>query len=258
MANAVPVSPLPPLQKVLEAAAVLPDGYAYALFPLSSLDAVSTSGVPFKVLHLVRHAQGTHNAAFAAASSSGAVSPGRDETAADPTYLSEEWADARLTDLGKAQSSSLRPSLEGVALDVVFTSTLSRTIETALLAVPPGPPFVAVDLIRERIGTHPCDRRRSKAALAADFPGLDLSLLETEDDNKWTPEREPWADVTARAEAFCGFVRSRKEERVLAVTHNDFLQGLLLQSRVQRSDDSLKVVFKNAQHLPLVLAWRRA
>jgi len=175
----------------------------------------------------------------------------------------QDWADSRLTALGRSQASALAAVLAPLRMDVVFTSCLSRTIETALLAVPgpptapPRPPFVALDVLRERIGTHPCDRRRSRAALAADFPNVDFSDLATEEDDKWTPEREPWADVVVRAERFCGIVRQRSEAHIAAATHNDLLQGLLLKSRVALADEALRVVFGNAEHLPTVLCWRK-
>jgi len=221
----------------------MPDGYAYAVFPLSRLPDVAEAAVPHKVLHVTRHAQGQHNEAML-------------KSGNPNEYKNEAWADSRLTELGKAQAKALRPSLEGVLVDVVLVSCLSRTIQTAELAFPPGPPTVCLDVLRERIGTHPCDRRRTKAELAADFPKVDFSDLASEADDKWTPEREPWEGVVARAEALCGLLRARKEESIALVTHNDFLQGLLLKSRLQPSDDSLRVQFSNAQCVPMVLAWR--
>ena len=233
----------------LAGAQPLADGYAYALYPLSALPdiAAAVSANSYKVLHLIRHAQGQHNQAVA-------------DTGDEEEYKSEAWADSRLTELGRSQAAALAPALAGARLDVVLTSSLSRTIQTALLAVPaPQPPFVALDLLRERIGTHPCDRRRSRAALAADFPAVDFSDLTTEEDDKWSPAREPWAGVVERAERFCAIVRGRPEEHLAATTHNDFLQGLLLMSRVALADEAqLKVTFANAQHLPAVLVWRPA
>lgn len=229
----------------LSSAPPLADGYAYALYPLSALGELSAAGVPRKVLHLIRHAQGWHNHAVAARGD-------------EEEYKSEAWADSRLTTLGMAQAATLQGKLAGVALDVVLTSCLSRTIQTALLGVPAGPPFVALDILRERIGTHPCDRRRSRAALAADFPAVDFGDLATEEDDKWTPAREPWADVVRRAERFCALARARKEAAIAVTTHNDFLQGLLLMSRVALADEALRVTFANAEHLAVVLTWREA
>lgn len=230
----------------LSAAAELADGAAYCLYPLSSLDALAAAGVPRKVVHLIRHAQGSHNAA---------VSASGDEA----EYCNEAWADARLTELGRSQAAALVPVLSDLRLDAVLTSCLSRTIETASGALPAGParpPFFALDVLRERIGTHPCDRRRARAALRADYPHVDLSDLASEEDDKWSPAREPWEGVVARAEAFCAAARARKEEHLAVCTHNDFLVALLQMSRVALADDVLKVTFTNAQHLPVVLTWR--
>jgi len=234
----------------LAAAQPLADGFAYALYPASAAGEVSAalagSGAGCKELHLVRHAQGVHNQAVA-------------ETGDEAEYKSEKWADSRLTALGRSQASALAPRLAGLASqpEVVLTSCLSRTIETALLALPGHARVVALDVLRERIGTHPCDRRRSRAALAADFPAVDFSDLSTEEDDKWTPAREPWDGVVARAERFCGMARLRPEACIAVTTHNDFLQGLLLMSRVALADEALRITFQNAEHLPVILAWRK-
>jgi len=179
-----------------------------------------------------------------------------ERTGDEEEYKNEAWADSRLTELGESQASSLRPSLEGVPIEVVLVSPLSRAIKTGLLAVPPGPKFVIQDAIRERIGTHPCDRRRTRAELAADFPSVDSADLSSEADDKWSAAREPWAGVVARAEGFCSTLRLRPERDLAVVTHNDFLQALLLMSRdVRIADERLRIKFRNAQHLPVILTW---
>lgn len=121
--------------------------------------------------------------------------------------------------------------------------------------MPPGPPFVVDELLRERIGTHPCDKRRSRAELAADFPSLDLSSLGTEEDSQWTPEREPMPALISRADAWLDAVSVRPETSLAAVSHNDFLTALLFDSSLRLADPSLRRKFANAEHLPLVLTW---
>lgn len=143
-------------------------------------------------------------------------------------------------------------------VDVVLTSSLSRTIQTGMLAIPPGPRFEVVDDLRERIGQHPCDKRRSKSELALDFPDLDLSNLDTEEDERWSVAREPLTDLVARAERVCDVLRQRKETHIAVVTHNDFLQALLMESpRLQVTDIKLRRFFGNAEHLAVVLTWER-
>jgi broad specificity phosphatase PhoE len=146
--------------------------------------------------------------------------------------------------------------MERHPLSVVFVSPLSRTIQTGLLAIPEGPPFIVEDDIRERIGTHPCDKRRSRAELRADFPNVDFSTLAAEEDDKWTPEREPWGDLIARSTRVLHKLAARPETHIGLVTHNDFLQALLLDNeRLRLASSALRKKFGNAEHLALVLSW---
>jgi broad specificity phosphatase PhoE len=171
-------------------------------------------------------------------------------------YKNWAWHDSRLTDLGKEQASSVRPSMEKYQVDIVFVSPLSRAILTGILAIPEGPRFVVEDDIRERIGTHPCDKRRSKKEIKADFPIVDVETLETEEDNKWSEAREPWDDLILRAERVLHKIKNRPENHIALVTHNDFLQALLLDyQHLHVTDPSIRRKFKNAEHLPLILTW---
>ena len=178
-----------------------------------------------------------------------------------PIFSTEEyknwaWHDSRLTDLGKEQAASVRPVMENYPVDVVFVSPLSRAILTGILAIPEGPPFIVEDDIRERIGTHPCDKRRSRKEIKADFPSVDVDTLETEEDNKWSEAREPWEDLISRAERVLHKVKGRPETRIALVTHNDFLQALLLDyPHLHVTDPSIRRKFENAEHLPLVITW---
>ena len=165
------------------------------------------------------------------------------------------WRDSRLTDLGKQQALALRPTMAQHRVDVVFVSPLSRTIQTGLLAIPEGPPFIVEDDVRERIGTHPCDQRRSRTEIAADFPNVDVSTLATEEDDKWTPEREAWSALIERAMRVLHKLKAREESHIAVVTHNDFLQALLLDSALKLGDESLRKKFGNAEHMAVVLTW---
>ena len=152
----------------------------------------------------------------------------------------------------------MRPTMEQHRVDVVLVSPLSRTIQTGLLAIPPGPPFIVEDDVRERIGVHPCDLRRSRTELAADFPSVDVTTLAAEEDDKWTPEREPWAALVDRAMRVLHQVKARPETHVAIVTHNDFLQALLLDSQLRLASEALRKKFGNAEHMPIVLTWADA
>lgn len=222
------------------------DGRRYSLLAPTELANVSKSGMAFKTLHLVRHAQAQHNAACIAAGGDRSI------------YLSEALVDARLTDLGRMQAEALRDALAAadVEVDVVLVSPLSRCCETAKIAFPAGSRFVATETCRERSGQHPCDRRRTRTELQTDFPEVDFSALATDADSSWTAERESEAALVARAEAFCAELAARPEARITVVAHNDFLQALLLRSRLDVADAALRVPFENARHGSGLLTWQ--
>ncbi|XP_039049790.1 phosphoglycerate mutase-like protein 1 [Hibiscus syriacus] len=199
-----------------------------------------------KTLHLVRHAQGVHN-----------VAAEKDPAA----YLSEQYFDAQLTPLGWKQVDNLRKHVLETGLskkvDLVTVSTSLRTMQTAVgvfggdeykdgmdvlpLVVAnagesdrPGnsslncPPFVAVELCRERLGVHPCDRRRSISEYQSLFHAIDFSLIKSEDDVLWvagTPEKKE--DVVARGMQFLNWLRTRKEKEIAVVSHGGFLYHTL-------------------------------
>ncbi|PSS26168.1 Phosphoglycerate mutase-like protein, partial [Actinidia chinensis var. chinensis] len=147
-----------------------------------------------KTLHIVRHAQGIHNV---------------DGEKNYKAYMNPEYFDAQLTPLGWQQVDNLRKHVRSCGLikkvDLVITSPLFRTMQTAvgvfggegytdrMDAVPlmvanagnsgrPAissldcPPIVAVELCREHLGVHPCDKRRSISEYQCLFPAVDFSL----------------------------------------------------------------------------------
>ncbi|XP_062225053.1 phosphoglycerate mutase-like protein isoform X2 [Phragmites australis] len=147
-----------------------------------------------KTIHLVRHAQGIHN-----------VEGETDHSA----YMKPEFFDARITPLGWKQVDCLREHVKkcGLAkrIELVLCSPLLRTMQTAVGVfggenytngenAPPlmvenaghskrraisslnCPPFLAVETCRERLGVHPCDKRRSVTEYRTLFPAIDFSL----------------------------------------------------------------------------------
>nr|KJB79522.1 hypothetical protein B456_013G053200 [Gossypium raimondii] len=147
-----------------------------------------------KTLHLVRHAQGIHNV---------------DGDKNYKAYMSPEYFDAHITPLGWQQVDNLRKHVHecGLAkrIDLVITSPLLRTLQTAvgvfggdgytermdvvpLMVANAGnsgraaisslncPPIVAVELCREHLGVHPCDKRRNISDYQFLFPAVDFSL----------------------------------------------------------------------------------
>ncbi|KAL8541703.1 hypothetical protein ACS0TY_002822 [Phlomoides rotata] len=208
------------------------NGVSPSLFPLHRC----------KTIHLVRHAQGIHNV---------------DGDKNYKAYMSEEYFDAHLTQLGWQQVDNLRKHVHSTGLikniDMVITSPLLRTIQTAvgvfggeaytdkmdglpLMVANAGnsgrpaisslnsPPILAVELCREHLGVHPCDKRRSISEYERLFPAVDFSLIESDDDILWKADvRETKEEVADRGVNFINWLFTRKEKEIAVVTHSGFL-----------------------------------
>lgn len=199
-----------------------------------------------KTIHLVRHAQGIHN-----------VEGEKDHQA----YLSETFFDAHVTPLGWQQVENLRKHVQASGLskriELVIVSPLLRTMQTAVgvfggeeyidgIDTPPlmvenagsssrkaisslnCPPFIAVELCREHLGVHPCDRRRTISEYQPLFPAIDFSLIENNEDILWEPDiRETNEHLAARGVSFMNWLWTRKEKEIAVVTHSGFLYHTL-------------------------------
>ncbi|KAL8554853.1 hypothetical protein ACS0TY_002870 [Phlomoides rotata] len=171
--------------------------------------------------------------------------------------MSEEYFDAHLTQLGWQQVDNLRKHVHSTGLikniDMVITSPLLRTIQTAvgvfggeaytdkmdglpLMVANAGnsgrpaisslnsPPILAVELCREHLGVHPCDKRRSISEYERLFPAVDFSLIESDDDILWKADvRETKEEVADRGVNFINWLFTRKEKEIAVVTHSGFL-----------------------------------
>ena len=177
-----------------------------------------------KLVHFVRHAQGTHNVAG--------------EQNYD-NYQSEEWFDAPLTDVGKRQCDSLAAhtatGFSSAALLVV--SPLTRTLQTATLCFPTlvgtagaaRIPWLAHECVREQTGFHPCDRRQRISEVSPLFPHVDFALVEAQEEEdpfyySCGGAREPDINVAQRSRAFFEWLAARPEKEVVVVTHSAFLR----------------------------------
>ncbi|KAL7002954.1 hypothetical protein U1Q18_004114 [Sarracenia purpurea var. burkii] len=190
----------------------------------------------------VRHAQGIHNI---------------DGEKNYKAYMNPEYFDAQLTPLGWQQVDNLRKHVHSCGLlkriDLVITSPLLRTMQTAvgvfggegykdkidalpLMVANAGksahpaissldcPPIVAVELCREHLGVHPCDRRRSISEYQCLFPAVDFSLIESDEDILWHADiRETKEELQARGMKFMNWLWTRKEREIAIITHSGFL-----------------------------------
>ncbi|XP_022922659.1 phosphoglycerate mutase-like protein 1 isoform X1 [Cucurbita moschata] len=195
-----------------------------------------------KTIHLVRHAQGIHNV---------------DGDKSYKAYMRPEFFDAHITQLGWQQIDNLRKHVHASGLsrkiELVVTSPLLRTLQTAvgvfggegyttgmdvlpLMIANAGnsaraaisslncPPIAAVELCREHLGVHPCDKRRNISDYQFLFPAVDFSLIESDEDVLWKADiRETKEELAARGLQFLNWLWTRKEKEIAVVTHSGFL-----------------------------------
>ena len=183
-----------------------------------------------KRVHFVRHGQGEHNKL-------------KDEIGRI-AYQDPRVLDARLTQLGKQQAEALQPLVEGLEVELVVVSPLSRAVETAQIGFRAHKcPFVANELCREQCGgSHICDKRRTTAELKADFPQIDFADLATNEDALHGNERELLTSIADRAFKFIMWLRRRPESNIAVVCHSQFLV-MLFNSVLQTSNPKLKSWF---------------
>mmetsp|Transcript_30556 Transcript_30556/g.73316 ORF Transcript_30556/g.73316 Transcript_30556/m.73316 type:complete len:309 (+) Transcript_30556:18-944(+) len=146
----------------------------WKLYPIESYNELRTKHGKenIKVIHMVRHAEGTHNV--------------------ERDYKNEKNLDARLTEKGMAQCQTLAQHTQATMMkdllqqdidnDVaVITSPMTRCVQTALYSFPwlladddDKVPFVALESIRESVN-YACDRRRTITEISKEYPRVDFS-----------------------------------------------------------------------------------
>jgi broad specificity phosphatase PhoE len=226
----------------------------------------SNSDPSSKIVYWVRHAQGHHNV--------GLEERGR-EALMDPKFF-----DAKLTPKGLTQVQQSHNKLKILSkitgkthledIELVVVSPLSRTLQSAA-GMFPDKKIVAKEEVRERIGTHPCDKRRPIKELKVEYPNVDFSellplpneneltpptarhntkLKRSNDDIFWSEDREPFDEIELRARDFMDWLKNRPEKIVAVVTHNDFLQVIFQTEKIrsQLSCDSLNGISNNNEN----------
>lgn len=78
------------------------------------------------------------------------------------------------------------------------------------------------------VDTNPCNGRRTVAEARRDFPEVDFSCIETDEDEYGSrTQREDFGDMGLRGYRFLAWLRSRPEREVAVGTHSCFLYALL-------------------------------
>ncbi|CAJ1942520.1 unnamed protein product [Cylindrotheca closterium] len=214
----------------------------WKLYPIDSYNELRTKHGKenIKVIHMVRHAEGTHNV--------------------DGDYKNEKNMDARLTENGMAQCQSLAQHTQATMTEeilqdiddvAVITSPMTRCVQTALYSFRWLPdnddddssgkkvPFVALESIRETVN-YACDRRRTIAEISKDFPRVDFTKCDQDNDFIWDDYRnrlgKDWDEhmesgelnmIAHRAREGFEYLQGRPEHHLVVCSHSAFLRCIL-------------------------------
>ncbi|KAF2844820.1 phosphoglycerate mutase family protein-like protein [Plenodomus tracheiphilus IPT5] len=198
-------------------------------------------------IHLIRHAQGEHNAT-------------RDYTIRD----------AVLTPKGKEQCRTLRSAFQyHDEVDVVFASPLRRTIQTAALSLGPAlarkdVPFILLPVLQE-VSNIGCDvgiadtaddvTRLLPELFAEDEVEFDIEKIDASAVIKgWNTKQGYWAyekeAISRRAADLRNLLFQRPEHQIVLVTHGAFAHFLTEDWDVE--DPMTGTAYKNCEHRQFV------
>eukprot|EP00285_Hemiselmis_virescens_P014227 CAMPEP_0173383944 /NCGR_PEP_ID=MMETSP1356-20130122/6514_1 /TAXON_ID=77927 ORGANISM="Hemiselmis virescens, Strain PCC157" /NCGR_SAMPLE_ID=MMETSP1356 /ASSEMBLY_ACC=CAM_ASM_000847 /LENGTH=237 /DNA_ID=CAMNT_0014339049 /DNA_START=320 /DNA_END=1033 /DNA_ORIENTATION=+ len=192
---------------------------------------LSQSDDKAKLVHFVRHAEGLHNAAHR----------DNEEKFWKELHNSPQMWDACLTKEGETQCAGLEEMIlsEGIDVDLIVVSPLTRTLQTAELSfgqTHPKTPMIAHELCRERIAVYTSEGRSDTSVVAKRFPKVDFSLVTDEKDMMFD-KKEKDSEVGARAQRFVEWLMTRPEKRIAVVSHSVFLQQLYLSYKETLPED---------------------
>lgn len=73
------------------------------------------------------------------------------------------------------------------------------------------PRFEVLEVLRERIGVNPCDKRRRLSVISSEFPHFSFANVAEEEDTLWRSDsREPYEELHRRARTVLQMLRSRQ------------------------------------------------
>lgn len=202
---------------------------AFHMFPVDSLDPQLLNYKKTKVVHFLRHAEGTHNV--------------------NKAYSNPINFDARLTAKGQIQCQQLSASIKDsfpalMESELIVTSPLTRCVQTALLSLEPifkyqpTVPFVAHESLRETVN-YCCDKRRTISEISGDFPTVDFSHIKHDHDETWDTyesrlgchetykvhrESAELYKVAERGREFFQWLSERPEKKIIVCSHSAFFR----------------------------------
>ncbi|KAG6335892.1 hypothetical protein ID866_3201, partial [Astraeus odoratus] len=194
---------------------------------IQQLNVDAPSDVQYKVFFLARHGEGYHNVAEA---KYGTKNPQHQLTCPP--------ADPELTPKGEGQADSARAIWKtelqfGLPFPDLYSSPLTRAIRTNQITFrglfPDDRKTTIVENIREEMGIHTCDKRRTRTEIQQKFPRYLFEDGFTEEDELWKPDvRETWAGIDARARAVLDSLFNGNQHQFVSITtHGGFINAFL-------------------------------
>lgn len=208
-----------------------------------------------KTLLLTRHGQGFHNLLADIFRKHGREWTQNVATDNNP-YTTPEIVDAPLTEKGRQQALNLQSEVRELAErpELVVLSPNCRAIQTGLLVfedlIAAKVPFMAHEMVREEFGVHLCDQRRPVSRQKVEFPQVDFSLLETDEDSLFrTDARETKLQVGQRVYRFLEWLGKRPERVVGVASHSAWLLTLMngVCECVGEDQEQLKMWFQTGE-----------
>jgi broad specificity phosphatase PhoE len=144
-----------------------------------------------------------------------------------------EILDAPLTEKGRQQALLLQSRVQAIAEqpELIVLSPNCRALQTGLLAfehLKGSIPFVAHEMVREETGVNLCDKRRPTSRQVQEFPLVDFSLLESDEDMVFLEDRrETKLEVANRVYQFLEWLSTRPEKHVGVSSHSAWLLTVL-------------------------------
>eukprot|EP00568_Trieres_chinensis_P011937 CAMPEP_0183294152 /NCGR_PEP_ID=MMETSP0160_2-20130417/2592_1 /TAXON_ID=2839 ORGANISM="Odontella Sinensis, Strain Grunow 1884" /NCGR_SAMPLE_ID=MMETSP0160_2 /ASSEMBLY_ACC=CAM_ASM_000250 /LENGTH=291 /DNA_ID=CAMNT_0025455413 /DNA_START=141 /DNA_END=1016 /DNA_ORIENTATION=+ len=246
---------MPALYEAMRRRPLLVKAYA-----LDDPEAPDDSVENVKTVHFVRHGQGFHNLMADLARAEGREWVQYTNKPENP-YIMPEILDAPLTEKGRQQAYFLQPQIVGMANqpELVVLSPNCRALQTGVLAfehLVGKIPFLAHEMVREENGVHVCDKRRPKSKQTREFPMVDFSLIDSENDPIFLADRrETKMEIGGRIYKFLDWLSRRSEKHVGVASHSGWLMTIF--NGNMECKDSLKPWFQTGEMRSVKLVFTR-
>merc|ERR1712194_858473 len=162
--------------------------------------------------------------------------------------------DACLTEKGRKQASAVQERARATGVEVVVVSTLTRAMQTALIAFEhlvegdaTKVPFIAHEDCVERMGLQGCNKRRPLSILRKEFLANDFTSTIVSEHGPWNDtDFESEDDMSERVLRFVTWLRDRPEKETAVVCHYWVLKRLF-NDVLECSDSSLLADFETGE-----------